>query len=369
MGTRDAEWINLRDVGSLQEALDALPSTGGTVYVPAGTFTVSETALKCLAEGQHLFIVGDGRSSVLVNANRDGAPLLQITGILGSWWPDLRITIRDLCFQGNHESGDALVIQSPNDTMIDGCAFFGHGGAAIRMEPNGTNVVVRDCWARDCKRFLSAVNIHHITLHGNQTRSAKGGQTQDEHIYIGRDCFEIRIVNNHLAYGHKEGILLEDAHQHVLANNTLEGFPCGVRAVNCRDIVLDANYLRCRRAIQLEGQCNGFTIAGNICQEAPEGTVVMVNAAGSGTHAITGNVMRASTDREGVTGGGIDLGESERCVVSGNLIEESTTMPAISAGPGGGYHLIANNSITRCLPDALAVDDAPGCIITGNLIL
>ena len=44
-------------------------------------------------------------------------------------------------------------------------------------------------------------------------------------------------------------------------------------------------------------------------------------------------------------------------------------MPAISAGPGGGYHLIANNSITRCLPDALAVDDAPGCIITGNLIL
>ena len=82
---------------------------------------ITETVEKRLAEGQHLFLVAKGRATVLVNENRDGAPLLRLVGAVGQWWPDLKITIRDLTFVGNYDSGDALVIDHPNDTMVDGC--------------------------------------------------------------------------------------------------------------------------------------------------------------------------------------------------------------------------------------------------------
>ena len=365
---QDDTWINARKAGSLQAALDALPAEGGTVYLPAGTYEVEETVEKRLAEGQHLFLVGDGRASVLVNRNENACDLLRVQGVEGSWWPDLRITVRDLTFVGNYHSGDALVIEFPNDAMIDGCAFFGHAGTAVRLGPQGTNVTLRDCWMRDCQRAVCAENIHHLTLHGNQTRSKNEGQEQHEHVYIGKHCFEIRIVNNHFAYGHHEGIVLEETHQHVIANNTIEGFKTGIDARGCRDIAISGNYLRCERAIRLSRQCNGFAVTGNICQQAPNGTIVIEDSEGAGAHAITGNVMRASTDREWAKLGGIRLGNSERCLVTGNVIEEATTAAAISAGPGGGQHLITNNSITRCAGDQVVITDAPGCVVRDNLL-
>ena len=100
--------IDASAVGGLQAALDQLPETGGTVYLPAGKYVITETVEKRLAEGQHLFLVGEGRATVLVNENRDGAPLLRLVGAVGQWWPDLKITIRDLTFVGNYDSGDAL---------------------------------------------------------------------------------------------------------------------------------------------------------------------------------------------------------------------------------------------------------------------
>ncbi len=51
--------INAAEVGGLQAALDALPATGGTVFVPAGRHVFRQTVSKRLAEGQHLFLVGN----------------------------------------------------------------------------------------------------------------------------------------------------------------------------------------------------------------------------------------------------------------------------------------------------------------------
>ena len=80
--------INAAEAGGLQQALDALPESGGTVFLPAGKYVVSKTIEKQLAEGQHLFLVGEGRATVVVNENEEGADLLRIAGVLGEWWPD-----------------------------------------------------------------------------------------------------------------------------------------------------------------------------------------------------------------------------------------------------------------------------------------
>jgi len=366
-------WINVRQAGGIQQALDALPDEGGTVYVPTGTWEISETIEVRLKEGRHLFLVGDGRTSAIVNAQTAGEPLLHLVGVENSWWPDLRITIRDLAFIGNHGSGDGLAMEWPNDTMVDACFFIGHGGTAINCMRNSTNVTVRDCWMRDCRRALAAENLHHLTMHGCQTRSLKDGQVQAEHVYIDRNCREVRIVGNHLAYGHAEGIILDGTAQQVISGNTIEGFATQIRAVDTRDMVIADNYLHGTTSVHLIGECNGFTITGNTMINATVGGVVIERAGGSGGHVIANNVIRKSVFKQidyikDKSQGGIQLGDAANCIVSGNVIEDVTRPAAVSAGPGGGGHVITGNRVIRQQHAALAIEcDAP-CEVSGNLV-
>lgn len=331
--------LQATDFPSLQAALDALPPTGGAIHIAVGEYRLDRPLVKALAEGQHLFLYGDGRGSVLMNDNTHGEPLLHLTGVVGSWWPDLKITVRDLTFVGNYDSGDGLVMDYPNDALVEACAFARHGGNALRLGPQGTNVTVRDCWMRDCKRGLRADNIHHLSIHGIQTRSLSGGQAQEEHIFLGWECREVRIVSNHLAYGHAQAIILDGTAQHVIMGNTIEGFPVAIEGRgkgetnppdHCRDIVISGNYLHAETGILLRGQCRGFAITGNTFINNPVAAIRLEDAAAGGAHAITGNVIRKSVyDGEYVTTasprqGGIELGEAPGCVVTGNVLDGVT---------------------------------------------
>jgi len=361
-------WIDAGEAGGIQAALDALPEHGGTVYVPAGRWEIDRTLEIALREGQHLFLVGDGRASVLVNTDTAGAPLLSIVGALGQWWPDLKISIRDLTFVGNHASGDALVVDHPNDTLVDACFFSGHGGAAIYFMRQGTNATVRDCWMRDCKRALVAENLHHLTMHGNQTRSLADGQIQAEHVYLDRNCREVRIVGNHLAYGHAEGIILDGTAQQVISGNTIEGFTKGIYALGCRDMVVSSNYFHGGVAVHLAGECHGFTISGNTMINAVDGAVVIEDASGSGGHVISSNVIRKSVYMgivEDKRQGGIVLGDANNCVVSTNVLED-VTGPAISGLHGGG-HVVSGNRIVRCDSQPVQIIPDDWCVISDNL--
>lgn len=368
--------INAVEAGSLQAALDALPKTGGTVFVPAGRHVVTKPVTKQLVEGQHLFLLGEGRASILVNENQQGQELLHIVGpkgVISRVWPDAKITIRDLTLLGNHQSGDALVIEYPYDTLVDACFFQGHGGKAVYFKTNGSNVTCRDCWMRDCRRGVYCESLHHLTLHGVQTRSLPGGQEQAEQVYLNHDCREVRIVNNHFAYGQNEAIILDGTAQHVILGNTIEGFRVSILARpdirgnerGCREITIGSNYFNGGCAIRLEGRCNGFVISNNNFVAADQGAVVVRIAEGSGVHCITGNVIRKSAYK---VQGGIDLGDSQGCTVIGNVLQEVLASPAISAGPGGGRHVISGNNISRAPGEQIVIREAPDCLVTGNLV-
>ncbi|MBT3377786.1 MAG: right-handed parallel beta-helix repeat-containing protein [Lentisphaerae bacterium] len=312
--------IDVTESGDLQEAVRTLPPEGGAIHVPAGTYEIDRTVLCELAEGQHLHLYGDGRASVLVFTGKDGSPFFSVRGVENSWWPDLRVTFRDLSFVGNHASGDALFLRWPNDMLIDSCFFHGFGGTAIRVTPNASNVCVRDCWMRDCRRALHADNLHHLTFRGNQTRSMKDGLVQDEQIYIGRHCREVRLVDNHLAYGHAEAIILDGTAQHAVCNNMIEGFQTGIAAVDCRDITICANYIHCPQGILLTGDTRGFVVSGNIFTNNSEGALMVTESLGSGGHVLTGNVVRQSVYNDGQRG--FDLGDAVACVVRDNVFED-----------------------------------------------
>jgi hypothetical protein len=384
VGFRADNWQTIQKAGDLQSALDSLPRHGGVIHIPAGTYNLEKPVTKTLLEGQHLSIIGDGRGSILNNTAQNGEPLLHITGVKDSWWPDLRMTFRDIAFTGNHQSGDALIVDWPNDTLVDTCFFIGHGGHAVRLGPSGTNVTIRDCWMRDCKRGIRAEAIHHLTLHGNQTRSLSGGQQQDEHVYIGWDSREIRIVNNHFAYGFKTAIILDGTAQHVISNNTIEGFNIAIEARGasdtkyrdrCRDIAITSNYLKASTGIKLTGECRGFAITGNEFIDNNEAAILLEQASSGGKHTVTGNAIRKSAyggeffplEGSSPEQGGIRLGEADSCIVSGNLLDGIYPGPGISAGPGGGRHIITCNRILNRKGIPLDIT-ATGCLVEHNLI-
>ncbi|MBT7163048.1 MAG: right-handed parallel beta-helix repeat-containing protein [Victivallales bacterium] len=351
--------LNVAEVGDLQAAFDQLPDQGGVLHLPAGIYEIDRTVHFDLREGKHLQLCGDGRGTVLRYTATDGSPMIDLCGVVGSWWPNLKITIRDLAFEGNYDCGDALLLRYPNDALIDACSFHHFGDTAIRITPQATNVTVRDCWMRDCQRALHADNLHHLTLHGMQTRSQNGGQIQREHVYIGRHCREVRIVNNHFAYGHAEGIILDGTAQHVVANNTIEGFPIGIRAVDCRDIAITSNYLHCDTGILMQEHNSGFAIANNICTDNDQGALVFRDAGGAGGHTITGNIIRQSVYETGQQG--IDLGDAGPCVVSGNVFEDLTVQPPI-AGSYAADHALADNldlDLRELATQAMPAGDLP----------
>jgi hypothetical protein len=365
----DAQWIDANEAGGIQQALDALPAAGGTVHIPAGRWEVDEPLAIALRERQHLCIEGEGRASVLVNTSTSGEPLLSIAGALGQWWPDLTITVRGISFVGNHGSGDALVVDHPNDTLIDACFFIGHGGTAVQLVSKGTNATVRDCWMRDCRRALAAENLHHLTMHGNQTRRLDDGQEQHEHVYIDRNCREVRIVNNHFAYGDAEGIILDGTAQHVVANNTIEGFERCIYVLGSRDVAITSNYLHGPHAVVLAGECNGITVTGNTMINNPEAAIRIEDPSGSGGHVISSNVIRKSVYSqivEDTRQGGIDLGASRDCVISSNILEDVTSDAAIHA-LGGGGHVISANRVIRCYGEPVRLICDAWCMQADNL--
>ena len=349
---------------SPQAAVDALPETGGVVYFPVGTYRVGAPLVVRLAEGQHVTFRGEGRGSTLVNTNEQGGSLLEITGVdMMAVWRDLKITVRDLNFVGNHKSGSGLVVQHANDLMVDGCFFLGHGDKAVYLKANGCNATVRDCWMRDCKWGIYVEDVHHLTAHGNQMRRLNDGQEQNAFIYIDKNCREVRLTANHLAYGRNRGIVLDGTAQHAIVGNTIEGFDVGIDAVACRDMAIGNNYLRCRTAIRMVDGCDGFSMTGNLIHDSDG--IVIENSAGHGGHALSGNVFRKSVYTRC---GGIALGDASRCVVTGNVVEDVTLPSAITAGPGGGNHLIKANAVHRAPQDGIVLRETKGNLVAGNLI-
>jgi hypothetical protein len=127
--------------------------------------------------------------------------------------------------------------------------------------------------------------------------------------------------------------------------------------------------------VHLTGPCRGFAITGNDFINNVDAAVLIEQAAGAGKHAITGNMIRKSVyggaffplPKMLPAQGGILLGDAGDCIVSNNLLDAIDPGPAISAGPGGGRHVITGNRIVGAKGEPLAIH-APGCVVEHNLI-
>ena len=222
---------------------------------------------------------------------------------------------------------------------------------------------------RDCKRGVRAENIHPpdaAWLADAQPgwRAGAGG-----HLFLDRNCREVRAVNNHLPMGTPRRLSSTARPSTPSSAIRLRASrwafsPETTASATAETSPLARTTSTTAAPSHLEGACNGFEISDNIITDAHAGAVIIERAQGERTPSPATSSARAFTRGQG----GIALGDSRRCSVVGNVFEEAHTMPAITAGPGGGEHVIASNNITRAEGEQIVVKDAPGCLVSGNLV-
>lgn len=115
----------------IQAALDSLPSTGGTVFIPTGIYIVSSVN----ASVPNTSVVGEGPSSELRHKSdiTGGQPLILFTELDGCQLRDLRFNGEDITDGTGKDDCFLARFTSCNDVFVDNCEFYKSVTASLKI--------------------------------------------------------------------------------------------------------------------------------------------------------------------------------------------------------------------------------------------
>ena len=283
--------INVRDKGALgngskddtaafQAAVDALPASGGTVYVPNGTYIIDTIKSIKMRSKTHLLmtagavlkaksnkaprsyvILANKVSDVEISGGRIVGDRYRHLGSTGEWGHGIfirgakRVTIRDVhisdCWGDGISLGAALVWQG---TPIDS------DDVVI------TNVVCTN----NRRQGLSSGRAHNVKIYDSEF-SGSNGTAPECGIDIEPDvpgvAYKVHIENCLLRNNKRYGILMyKRATSVTLKGNTIErNGSCGVVTVGAVTTVITGNTIRYNSAtgIFLQDGTKGCLVSGN----------------------------------------------------------------------------------------------------------
>lgn len=104
-GQEPAAFLDASQYPSIQEAVNALPDSGGTVFIPAGRYEVAQSIV---VDRSNVTLMGAGSGTVLKNVNLDGDNTFELKGLSAReriW----RVELADLHLTGNERSGNRVL--------------------------------------------------------------------------------------------------------------------------------------------------------------------------------------------------------------------------------------------------------------------
>jgi hypothetical protein len=248
------------DTAAIQAALAAVPSTGGVVLVPVGTFRFTDT----LELKSKTALVGQGWGSILLG---DDIPL---TG-------NARIGIR--------ESATSNVDMAVLDLCVDISALSGDSGGHKAIQFNDSSRIrVEGCRIRTTGTGIAHVNCSDYWVVGNTIETTEAAPTADGGI----DQW----------WGSHDG--------HIIGN-TIEGGEHAILATGTDTTV------------SLSTPVYNLTIADNIIRDSVNvGIWLQGSLGGISACLVKGNIIDGVEDFHGIR-----LSEAESCIVRGNHIRDT----------------------------------------------
>ena len=344
-GTKD-------DTAAIQAALDAVPSTGGTVFLPAGTYNV--TGILC--HGNKIVVIGGGRATLQATVNE----------------------IRILSTNGFH------------DCVFDGLVGIGTGADTGSSSGRGAFHIAQGslrCVIQNCK-----------VLNASGTGITDDGE-------------ESKVINNHIDVTGEHGIYLSGSKYGICSGNLIKNAGAITAMVPpiCYGIKLDGvSYSTISRNIIVASKSQGLVITGPSFRNVVSGNVVQgttgediyiatgndnvitdntIDSSNSGTPAIlthggTRNIISNNYIRKTAVGSGIKWEDASSLgwdICEGNIIVADGTftmsigihVSGIATSSAMEVIQIRNNTLKAVngatITEAVQIFNARGCIVTGTV--
>jgi hypothetical protein len=341
--------IDAADYATLQAALDALPSEGGVVRLPPGTFEI--TAPLVLTKGDVL-VEGSGTATHIVNKNTAGESALVIrhpdhdpqkpNRKLNLW----RVQLSNFRITGNPESGHGIEAIYINEVFLHGVTVSYHGKHGIVLDNCYEDPRVSDSLITYNKQSgLEILGCHDIVVCGNQF---------EENLDALRclDGFNLCMTGNNVDDHLRHGVVIENTYGSVVSGNMIE--ECQDTGIildrDCYGITLSANVIahEMKCGIDLR-DAHGCAVTGNSFPLVHDKSVVI--GANSGRIPVVGNAFGDSYLGEGKTrrptkddpSGGLVIDGAKDVVAAANTFTGLAT-PAV-AQPTAGENIVVELNI------------------------
>jgi hypothetical protein len=362
--------IRAVEFGSLQDALDAVPSEGGLVQLPAGTFEIENPLV--LRAGD-VCLQGVGTATHIKNVNEDGEPALIVEHPAGAnsrkneLW---RVRLANFRITGNERSGHGIEARRINEIFIDGITVSYHGGDGIRLDQCYEDPRICDSLITYNKATgLNLIGCHDIVVSANQFE-----ENQDALHCL--DGFNLAMTGNCLDDHLGDGVVIENTYGSVVTGNMIE---------ECKGT-----------AIVLDRDCYGITVSANVIAHNGGG-IAARDAHGCAFSANTLTLMKSDALRIGSASGRIAVSGNSFCdsfigdgrvkrrpddTQAGGLVLDSTRDNGISGNVFSGLrpqavsvtgndqirgNLFTDNVIVDAASEHGRLDAANGCLVTDNL--
>jgi len=283
MQNSDPVIIDASKYTTLQDALNAVPASGGLVMIQPGNFEINEPLIMT-CENTH--IRGSGPSTHIINMNQNGQPAFIVRPEDRSkpnayiW----RVQLSDFRVSGNEKSGDGILLERINELYISGLLVEHNGLNGLNMNECTENPRINHCnITYNSRAGIYAYGCHDMVISANQFE-----ENQDALQFI--DGYNLTLSGNNVDDHLRNGIVIENTYGSVIAGNMIE---------ECNGT-----------AIILDRDCYGITVSANVIAD---------------------------------DGSGIELRDAWGCTISANtfvLVFEFS----VSIGPGSGRITITGNN-------------------------
>lgn len=357
-----------------QQILDKAARRAMPVYLPPGTYTVSNidlpdgTRLVGAAGASRLIYGGDGHLLRAENATRIEISDIAIDGA-NRWLADYTEAL--------------LSLRSVADLFLDNCEILGSRKNAVKLERCGGRIE-RCHIAGAADTAIYAIESDRLSISGNRIEDCGNGGILVHRWTKGPD--NSMITGNRIARigardggtgEHGNGINLFRADNAMVINNHVSDCAfSAIRANSSSNAQISGNQCLAsgETAIYAEFSFEGAIVSGNVIDGAANGIIVCNFNEGGRLAVVTGNIVRnlSLTGPYVHDGAGFGFGIAVEAdtVVSDNVIENA---PKWGIMLGWGPYLrnvIASGNVIRAAPIGLyvtVVEESGPALITGNL--
>ena len=340
-GEKLAAFLDASQYPSIQEAVNALPDTGGTVFIPAGVYEIAQSIV---VDQSNVTIRGAGSGTVLRNVNLYGGNTFELKGLSPKeriW----RVEVSDMHLTGNDRSGHAVYALHVNEISLHDMWVDHHGKSGLYLDGCYENPRVFDnniTYNKENGIFLRG--CHDIVVSANQLEENGYG------IYA-VDVWNVGVTGNSVDDHIQNSLYFKRALGSIISSNMFENSvgECLVLDEGTRGVTVSANVMRYSgpKLLHLIG-AEGITVTGNTF-DSDDGTCIEIEG-GSFSVTISGNVLFGLRQGRNPPKGimwGIVIRDSREISVTGNTLSRPFAGGIYTLGDRNDHLTITGNTLRQ----------------------